>query len=298
LNLDIAILWNTDDADETRIFMMKIRVPSVSSVFLSYVQNHKNMKALIVEDEPLVARDLKKLVSEADAGIEVLDTLSSVEESVEWLNSHAEPDLMFLDIQLSDGTSFDIFERTTVRCPVIFTTAYDDYAIRAFKVNSIDYLLKPVDKKELALALEKLKWATAKGQTDLREQVRTLIAQMANAKQTKHYKERFLVHQGKMNVVVSQHNIAGFQKDTLIYLITTDKQQLVTDFETMDELEELLDPAVFFRANRQVFLHVNAVESYRTDSYGKLLVKLKAPVNTVVDISREKAQAFKTWLGG
>jgi len=256
------------------------------------------MKALIVEDEPLVAKDLKKLVFESAADIEILETLASVEEAVEWLNTHAEPDLMFLDIQLSDGTSFDIFERTTVRCPVIFTTAYDDYAIRAFKVNSIDYLLKPVDKKELARALEKLKWATAQGQTDLREQVRTLIAQMADSKETKHYKERFLAHQGKMNVVVSQNNIAGFQKDALIYLITTDKQQLVTDFETMDELEELLNPGVFFRANRQVFLNVNSVESYRTDSYGKLQVKLKAPVSTVVDISREKAQTFKQWLGG
>ncbi|MFN0215920.1 MAG: LytR/AlgR family response regulator transcription factor [Saprospiraceae bacterium] len=256
------------------------------------------MRALIIEDEPLVAKDLKKLVSEADAGIEVLCTLASVEEAVEWLNTHAEPDLMFLDIQLSDGTSFDIFERTTVQCPVIFTTAYDDYAIRAFKVNSIDYLLKPVDKRELALALEKLKWATTKGQSDLREQVQTLIAQMADEKKPKIYKERFLAHQGKMHVVVRQGNIASFQKDTLIYLVTTDKQQLVTDFETMDELEELLDPAIFFRANRQIFLHVNTVESYRTDSYGKLQVKLKAPVSTVVDISREKAQAFKQWLGG
>jgi len=256
------------------------------------------MKALIVEDEPLVAKDLRKLVSEADSGIEILGTLASVEEAVEWLNSHSEPDLLFLDIQLSDGTSFDIFERTKVRCPVIFTTAYDDYAIRAFKVNSIDYLLKPVDKKELALALEKLKWASAQGQTDIREQVRALLFQMSGNQESKHYKERFLAHHGKMNVVVSQQNIAGFQKDALIYIITTDKQQLVTDFETMDELEELLNPKVFFRANRQIFLNVNAVESYRTDSYGKLQVKLKAPVSTIVDISREKAQAFKQWLGG
>ncbi|MFN0034941.1 MAG: LytR/AlgR family response regulator transcription factor [Saprospiraceae bacterium] len=257
------------------------------------------MKALIVEDEPLVAKDLKKLVAEADPSIQVLGTLGSVEAAVEWLNAHPEPDLMFLDIQLSDGTSFDIFERATVRCPVIFTTAYDDYAIRAFKVNSIDYLLKPVDKKELALALEKFRWASASGQTDIREQVQALISQMANPRETKNYKERFLAHQGKMNVVVSQHNIACFQKDALIYIVTTDKQQLVTDFETMDELEDLLDPAVFFRANRQVFLNVNAVESYRTDSYGKLQVKMKgAAANSVVDISREKAQAFKNWLGG
>lgn len=256
------------------------------------------MKALIVEDEPLVAKDLKKLVAETEPDIQILDTLSSIESAVEWLNTHEEPDLMFLDIQLSDGTSFDIFERTMVRCPVIFTTAYDDYAIRAFKVNSIDYLLKPVDKKELARALEKLKWATAKGQTDLREQVQNLLAQMSGSKEARHYKERFLAHQGKMNVVVSQVNIACFQKDTLIYILTTDKQQLVTDFETMDELEELLDPKAFFRANRQVFLNVNAVESYRTDSYGKLQVKLKSPSTLVVDISREKAQAFKLWLGG
>lgn len=256
------------------------------------------MNALIVEDEPLVARDLKKLIAETDPEIQVQATLGSVEEAVVWLDANPSPDLMFLDIQLNDGTSFDIFERTQVRCPVIFTTAYDDYAIRAFKVNSIDYLLKPVDKKELARAIEKFRWAASNGQTDVREQIKALITQMAGEPEQKAYKERFLAHQGKMNVVVAQQNVACFQKDALIYLITIDKQQLVTDFETLDELEELLDPAVFFRANRQTLININAVESYRADSYGKLQVKLKAPAGAMVDISREKAQAFKWWLGG
>lgn len=257
------------------------------------------MKALIVEDEPLVAKDLKKLIAEVDSDLEVLDTLPSVEEAVQWLQAHPAPDLMFLDIQLSDGTSFDIFERTAVSCPVIFTTAFDDYAIRAFKVNSIDYLLKPVDKKELTRALSKFRQSFKQEKPDVQQQIRALIDQLSSAPgAARTYKERFLAHQGKMNVVVSQGNIACFQKDTLIYLVTTDKQQLVTDYETMDELDELLDPALFFRANRQVFIQVHAVESYRADSYGKLLVKLKAPVGTVVDVSREKAQAFKVWLEG
>jgi Response regulator of the LytR/AlgR family len=254
------------------------------------------MTALIIEDEPLVAKDLQKLIAETDPGIQVLATLHSVEASVAWFGQHPAPDLAFFDIQLSDGNSFDIFDRADVRCPVIFTTAYDDYAIRAFKVNSIDYLLKPVDKNDLSRALEKLKWAVTPGQTDVREQIRDLLAQLAQPEKPK-YKERFIAHQGKMNVVVSQQNVACFQKDALIYLVTSDKQQLVTDFETMDELEELLDPSLFFRANRQHFIQLNAVESYRADAYGKLQVKLKAPLQTTVDVSREKAAAFKAWLG-
>lgn len=254
------------------------------------------MTALIIEDEPLVAKDLKKLIAEANPGIEVLATLGSVEASADWLSHNPAPELIFMDIQLSDGTSFDIFDRIEVRSPVIFTTAYDDYAIRAFKVNSIDYLLKPVDKNDLLRALEKLKWAVAPGQTDIREQIKELLQHLSKPDAPK-YKERFIAHQGKMNVLVSQQKVACFHKDALIYLITTDKQQMVTDFETMDELEDLLEPALFFRANRQYFIHLNAVESYRTDAYGKLLVKLKPPLQTTVDVSREKAAAFKAWLG-
>lgn len=254
------------------------------------------MTALIIEDEPLVAKDLKKLIVETDPGIEVLATLGSVEASATWLSQNPAPDLIFMDIQLSDGTSFDIFDRIEVRSPVIFTTAYDNYAIRAFKVNSIDYLLKPVDKNDLSRALEKLKWAEKSGQTDVRDQIKQLLQQLSQPDVPRH-KERFIAHQGKMNVVVSQQKVACFHKDALIYLITTDKQQMVTDFETMDELEELLDPALFFRANRQYFIHLNAVESYRTDTYGKLQVKLKPPLQIAVDISREKAAAFRLWLG-
>lgn len=256
------------------------------------------MKALIVEDEPLVAKDLKKLALEAQPGMEILAILPSVEETVAWLRQNPAPDLIFLDIQLSDGTSFDIFEQISVPCPVIFTTAYDDYAIRAFKVNSLDYLLKPIDRKELGIALEKYRWSTASGNTDIRPQIQALLTQLAQNKPAPAYKERFLARQGKLNVVVAQRHIACFLKDVLVYILTTDKQQLVTDFETLDALEDLLDPKFFFRANRQTFVNIEAVESYRADSYGKLIVKIRPPVQLTVDISREKAQGFKNWLAG
>jgi DNA-binding LytR/AlgR family response regulator len=201
-----------------------------------------------------------------------------------------------MDIQLNDGVSFDLLKHVDIQCPIIFTTAYNEYAIRAFKVNSIDYLLKPIDKIELRAALEKFKKMKSAHGGDIREQIQQAVSQLSASTDKNIYKERFMVHSGKSFVVIHCANVAYFIKDTLIYLVTNDKQQFLTDFQTMEELEELLNPKLFYRANRQYIISAQAVDSFRTDIYSKMILQLKPPLNVSIDISREKAQAFKNWI--
>ena len=254
------------------------------------------MKTIIIEDEPLVAKDLQKLIAKTAPDVEVVTILDSLQACIEYFRSNPEPDLLFMDIQLSDGVSFDLLKQFELRCPIIFTTAYSEYAIRAFKVNSIDYLLKPIDKKELRDAIEKFRKSGEGDGTDLRLQLQTLMSHMSLAKDNKLFRERFTAHFGKSFVVIDQSNIACFVKDELIYIVTNDKQQLVTDFQTMEEVEEVVDPKFFYRANRQYIISVSSVESFRIDAYSKLILKLKAPNDISIDVSREKAQAFKKWI--
>ena len=255
------------------------------------------MKSLSIEDEPLVAKDLSKLIREIDPSIEIIAQLESLDACRKYFASNASPDLLFMDIQLSDGVSFDLFQTVKIDCPIIFTTAYNEYAIRAFKVNGIDYLLKPIDKAELSIAIARFHKLKESARQDLQQQMQTLFQQIANPGEKPIYKERFTAHSGKSFLVINQSQVACFHKDSLIYLVTGDNNQYITDYNTMEELEELLDPRYFFRANRQHILNIHGVESYRADVYGKLIVKMKAPLSTTIDISREKAQAFKSWLG-
>ena len=252
------------------------------------------MKTVIIEDELLVAKDLKHLIAQIDPSIEILSILDSLQSSIAYFKQHSEPDLIFMDIQLSDGVSFDLFKYVDIRCPIIFTTAYNEYAIRAFKVNSIDYLLKPVDKEELREAISKYK-SIREGNSNVKQQIIHAISQLTSTSQ-KMYKERFMVHSGKSFVVINSANIAYIVKDTLIYLVTNDHQKFLTDLETMEEAEDLLDPKFFYRANRQYIVSIWAIESFRTDMYSKISVQLKVPLNIGIDISREKALAFKNWI--
>jgi len=254
------------------------------------------MKTIILEDEPLVAKDLQKLLIQIEPSIQIIAVLDSLQSSIEYFKTHDAPDLLLMDIQLSDGVSFDLLKHVDIQCPIIFTTAYNEYAIRAFKVNSVDYLLKPVDKIELQAALEKFKKMKAAQGSDLQEQIQRAVSQLTASAEKKIYKERFMVHSGKSFVVVHHANVAYFIKDTLIYLVTNDKQQFLTDFQTMEELEDLLDPKLFYRANRQYIISAQAVDSFRTDIYSKMILQLKNPLNVSIDISREKAQAFKNWI--
>lgn len=251
------------------------------------------MKILIIEDEPLAAQDLRKLLGTADPGSEIVGTLTSVEGARKWFSSNALPDLILSDIQLSDGISFDIFETSRLRCPIIFTTAFDEYAIRAFKLNSIDYLLKPVDPSELSAALAKYRSLSA--ENVIGEQLRQLMDMWAQQPH-RQYKERFLTLHRNTLVPVPQQQVAFFVKEELIYLYTVANEKLISEHHTLDEIETLLDPEVFYRVNRQYILHIQSVARVKTTHKG-LSVQLKAPFNIEVDISREKASSFKKWLG-
>jgi two-component system LytT family response regulator len=251
------------------------------------------MNVLIIEDEPLVARDLENLLKRVDHSIQIETILTSVESARNWLMNHAMPDIILSDIQLSDGISFEIFEKLHITCPIIFTTAYDDYAIRAFKLNSIDYLLKPIDGLELAAALNKYK--TLSAETVLAEQLKSLVGNW-NQQPSRKYKERFLTLHRNTLVPVIQNDIAFFHKEELIYLHTIGNERYISDHQTMDEIENLLNPEVFFRVNRQFIIHIQSVGRIKTTHKG-LTVQLKSPFNNEIDISREKATAFKSWAG-
>jgi two-component system LytT family response regulator len=251
------------------------------------------MKIIIIEDEPLVAKDLQNLLKRIEPDVQVMEVLSSVDAATRWFASHPLPDLILSDIQLSDGISFDIYETLHLSCPIIFTTAYDDYAIRAFKLNSVDYLLKPVDGKELSAALAKYK--SLSSETVLSEQLKTLMATWGQHP-VKKYKERFLCLHRNTLVPVTHQEIAFFHKEELIHLQTLNNERFISEHQTMDEIENLLNPEFFFRVNRQYILHIQSIGRIKTTHKG-LTVQLKPPFNIEIDISREKATTFKNWVG-
>ncbi len=255
------------------------------------------MTILLIEDEPLIAKQLLKLVRQLEPEAIVNGPLGSVQAVTEHLRAHR-PDLIIADIQLSDGVSFEAFRQVNLNVPVIFTTAYDEYAIQAFKLTSIDYLLKPVDPEDLRLALDKYHRWQPTG-TDFADQFRTLLSQLGGQAPAPDYKRRFTAHHGRQVVPVSDEQIAYFHRDELIYLYTTDGRKLVTDYRTLDELEDLVDPSRFFRANRQFLIRAGVVVSFQPQLTGKLAVRLQAPFETVeLLISKEKASGFREWLEG
>lgn len=253
------------------------------------------MKAVIVEDEKLIAADLLKMLARCCPYMEVVATLHSLKTAVEWFTTHPAPDLVFMDIQLSDGTSFEIFDKTGLHCPVIFTTAYNEYAIRAFKVNSIDYLLKPIDEDELKAAMEKYHKIFAGGESFVPMQRLEELVKQLNPQQRQ--KERFIVHYKNTLMPVSVEQIALFVRDEVVFIYTLDGERYIPDqFNSLDEIEHLLPAEKFFRANRHAIVNINAIENYRADYTGKLHLKLKTPLYPETDISREKAPVFKRWM--
>ncbi|RRB07545.1 LytR/AlgR family response regulator transcription factor [Larkinella rosea] len=258
------------------------------------------MMILLIEDELLVAKTLARLVRQLEPEAHLEGPLESVRSAVAWFEHHRasdlpDPDLILSDIQLSDGVSFDIYREINPQCPIIFTTAYDEYAIRAFKLNSIDYLLKPIEPEELKTAFDKYhRWKQGGNSTHFRDQLRDLLADMSVP--SKKYKHRFTAHYLRNIVPVNENNVAYFCRDELIYLYTMDGQKLVTDYGSLDELEELTDPAVFIRANRQCLVNQNAIAGYQSHYSGKLVVTLKKPVDSELTISKEKAAVFREWF--
>lgn len=254
------------------------------------------MKAIIIEDETLIARELKNKIALVAPYVNIIETLPSVKTANRWLLENAEPDVVFADIQLSDGVSFEIFERYDLKCPIIFTTAYDEYAIRAFKVNGVDYLLKPVDADELSKAIDKCK-TLMENKAKLPSNLQELMQALQNPDQNKKvYKEKFVVNVRHNWLPVYTKDIACFVRDNLNYLYTFNGDRYMVDYVTLEEIEELLDPQVYYRANRQSIVHINAIQSIKPHENQKLTLTMKAPLKMEQDISREKAPGFKKWF--
>lgn len=255
------------------------------------------MKALIIEDEYPAAERLTKLIQKTDTGIEVTDVVGSIDAARRWFATHEAPDLIFSDIQLSDGLSFVIFDEIPVKSPIIFTTSYDEYAIKAFKVKSIDYLLKPIKPQELTAAIEKYRALT--GSHSAQEyslKIQSLLDSLPMA--GRKYKTRFLVKQQEQLVPIHQHEIAYFfTTNELVCLVRYDNRQFLVDY-TLEELEKLLDPSHFFRLNRQYIAALSAVKHIHTYFNGKLKLDLHPEPMQEILISREKAPAFKEWVEG
>lgn len=255
------------------------------------------MKALIIEDEYPAAERLIKLIHKADASIEILAVLDSIEAAKRWFLSHPAPDLIFSDIQLSDGLSFVIFEEIDIKSPIIFTTSYDEYAIKAFKVKSIDYLLKPIKPYELVAAIEKFKETqVAFSANDYTLKMQSLLDSLPMA--GRKYKTRFLVQQQDQLLPIPQEQIAYFfTANEMVCLVRSDNRQFLVDY-TLEELEKLLNPSYFFRLNRQYIASLPAVQKIHTYFNGKLKLELTPAPSHEIIISREKAPFFKEWLEG
>lgn len=253
------------------------------------------MNVLIIEDEEPAAGRLKKMLVEIDPAIRVLDVIVSVKSAVDWLLQHTMPDLILLDIHLADGQSFEIFNGVDVTAPVIFITAYDEYAIQAFKVNSIDYLLKPIKKEEMQVALKKfhkLHTVKSKSVNDFSKLLETLKEPKSD------FKKRFIIRYGDHIKAVDIKEVAYFfTEEKINFLRTNDNKTYPVDFN-LDKLETMLDPAIFFRINRQFIIGVHAIEEMFAFSKSRVKVKLNPATDEDTIVSTERSSAFKEWLGG
>lgn len=249
------------------------------------------MKVLLIEDEIPAARQLSKLLLEQRPSLQILDTLDSVESAVQWLRTFPAPDLMFMDIQIADGLSFDIFKQVSVPAPVIFTTAFDHYAVQAFKVNAIDYLLKPIDPQDLSNALQKMENRRTPAPAFEYE----MLAQYFKKEQ---FKDRFLVKSGQQLAFINTSDISFFRSsDGLTQAFTsTGKKYFVEN--TLEELERLLNPRDYFRISRSMTLRIDAIAKIMPHLNGRLKLETSPAAPEEIFVSRERVNEFKAWLGG
>lgn len=258
------------------------------------------MKILIVEDEDLAVKKLKKTLSAIDSTATVVGESDSIKATVDWLENNPAPDLILMDIELADGQSFEIFNHVQVKSPVIFITSYDEYALKAFKVNSVDYLLKPVQKEDLEAAIEKyktIKKVYAGNGESSSISLDALVKELQQKLQTKEYRKRFLVKHGQKLVSVEVDEIAYFFSDgRLNFFKTFDNRKFVVDY-TMDELNEMLDPDKYYRISRSFFISVNSVAQIHDYFGNRLILQLKPESDKEAIVSREKVTDFKNWLG-
>lgn len=247
------------------------------------------MKVVIVEDERLAAEKLKRTLKQADPSLEVLQVLESVEESVNWFASHPNPDLVFMDIQLDDGISFEIFDAVTLEAPVVFTTAFDEYAIRAFKVNSVDYLLKPVELNAVKAALEKFRRIYS--DKELERNFSKVMEQFS-----RNYKSRFLVKVGThFQSVTVEQIICFFVEERCAFLKAKNGKNYDLDL-SLDQIQARVDPSLFFRINRNFLVNIHFINEMVSYSSSRLKLKVENFSSDDLIVSRDKVADFKRWL--
>lgn len=250
------------------------------------------MKALIIEDEVLAAQSLQKLVSEVSPDTEIITVLQTIEESVAWFDENPMPDLVFMDIHLADGSSFAIFEKTQITCPIIFTTAYDEYALKAFEVSSIDYLLKPINRNDLTRAMNKFNSLVGNKSID----AQALVDLVQKFGTTKKYKSCFLVPERNKLIPLATSNIAYFYIDTKnVKAISLDGHTYYMS-QTLDEIMTQLDPDDFFRANRQFIVSRKAIKDMTIWFGNKLSLNMLVKIPEDIIISKAKVAEFKIWF--
>ncbi|MHC5201754.1 LytR/AlgR family response regulator transcription factor [Myroides sp. LJL119] len=250
------------------------------------------MDVLIIEDELRNANKLVRLLKELRPFASVLAVLESIDESVKWLNENPKPDVIFMDIRLEDGLCFEIFQEVKVSSPVIFTTSYDEYALKAFKVNSIDYLMKPLRVEDLQRAINKLEAFV--NPSDITDSIKDILGYLNTQQQI--YRSRFLLPYKDGFITVKVKDIDYiYSEQKITHLV---EQNLTTHIlgQTMEDLEEELDPKLFFRANRQHIIHIDSIASIQNYFNGKLKIILHRDPQREIIISREKAPLFKSWL--
>ncbi|GAA0891072.1 LytTR family DNA-binding domain-containing protein [Fulvivirga kasyanovii] len=250
------------------------------------------MDILIIEDEKPAASRLERLLKSYNDQINVLDKIDSVKKAIKWLQSH-QPELIFMDIQLADGLSFEIFEHVDIQAPVIFTTAFDEYALKAFKVNSIDYLLKPIDEDELAGAFKKLDRLSNnhQPQSNTLAQINQAMAMLTNK-----YKSRFVIKVGEHIKSVAVDEIQYFfSRDKATFCCVNDAKNYLLDY-SLEQVEGMLDPEMFYRINRKYLISLEAIEDIISYSNSRLRIVLKHCNDDDVIVSRERVNDFKSWL--
>jgi two-component system LytT family response regulator len=255
------------------------------------------MRFMVIEDEKLAAERLINMVQQLDPASVLVGTADSVKSAVHWYKNNPKPDLIFMDIQLADGLSFSIFEKIKIDTPIIFTTAYNVYAIKAFKVNSIDYLLKPIDKAELSLAMEKFNRLYRNRETTgnvydagLMKQVLQMFANP--------YKTRFVVKVGEHLRHINQEELSHFSSLEKETFLNTFSGKIYGLDQSLDQLEELVDPRIFFRINRKYLINLKSIKDIISYSGSRLKLILNTSGDEDILVSREKVQDFKDWLEG
>ncbi len=252
------------------------------------------MKILILEDEIPASKRLKSMLKKIDPDLKILAIIDSIEDAVNWFEENDEPDLIFADIQLSDGVCFEIFKQVNIQCAVIFTTAFNEYAIEAFKVNSIDYLLKPIDQKMLSSAIKKYK--NIRTSYSAPENNMEALLKKLSKVTSSDFKSRFLVKKGQTMKTVATGDTAFFLIDNqLVFLVDKENNKYIIE-HSLDDIEQMLDPEFFFRINRQMIVSLDSVKTIHPYFNSRLKLMLEPVIKSEILVSRMKVSDFKKWL--